>query len=552
MQQEDQQEARGPALDVHKPVFFTSAGLIIAFVLWGAIFTENAGEVLGATLGFITDQFSWLFIGGVAIFLVFCIYLIVGPYAKIRLGPDDSRPDYSYGAWFAMLFSAGMGIGLLFWGVAEPIYHYVDAPREAGESLAAARDSMVLTYHHWGFGPWSVYAVLGLALAYFGFRHGLPLTVRSALFPLIGNKIYGPIGNLVDILAVLGTMIGVAVSLGLGVMQVNSGLNAAFGVESSITMQVILIGIITAAATVSVVLGLDKGIRRLSQINIVLAGALLLFVALAGPTVLIIAAYFENLGMYAQSFFETLFWSGTYDDADAQGWLGGWTLFYWAWWISWSPFVGMFIARISRGRTIREFTLGVLLVPSLVSFLWFTVMGNTAIQFQAEGVTDVYGAIEAADWDASVAMFEFLEAFPLATVTSVLTILVVIFFFVTSSDSGSFVIDILTSGGNPDPPVATRVFWAVSEGVVAAILLLAGGEAALDGLQAGAVSTGLPFTVVLLFVVIGLIKGMRTERSHYSLAQIAAGADPSERPKAVGAASEERNAAVAADDAEGR
>ena len=498
-------------LKIHPVVFGVSAGLAVLFVAWGAIFTENAGQVLGDLLAFVTDNLGWLMIGAVAIFIVFCLYMIIGPHARIRLGPDNSRPDYSYATWFAMLFSAGMGIGLLFYGVAEPMWHYMAPPAAEAGTDAAARDAMVWTYHHWGIGPWAVYAVLGLSLAYFGFRHKLPLTVRSAFYPLIGDRIHGPIGNIVDILAVLGTLVGVAVSLGLGAMQVNAGLEFVFGIEQTTGIQVTLIAVITAAATISVVTGLDKGIRRLSQTNLILAAGLLVFVAIAGPTVLLVSAYFENLGNYIANFFNTLFVSGTYGDEDLEGFLGAWTLFYWAWWISWAPFVGMFIARISRGRTIREFVLGVLLVPTLVSFLWFTVMGNTAMDLQGRGEVDIFGAMEAGG--DPVAMFAMLEHFPLAAVTGVIAMLVVIVFFVTSSDSGSFVIDILSSGGDPDAPVPTRVFWAVSEGVVAAVLLLAGGDAALGALQAGAVATGLPFTIVLLVVVVGLLKGLRSERT---------------------------------------
>ncbi|QBI20953.1 BCCT family transporter [Egibacter rhizosphaerae] len=536
MQQEEQQSSGGMRLEIHKPVFFTAAGLAIALVIWGAIWPEAAFEVLNENiLAGVTDNFGWLFIAAVAVFLVFCIYLVISPYGKIRLGPDDSRPDYSYATWFAMLFSAGMGIGLLFYGVAEPVWHYVSDTFAEPESEQAAEQAMLWTYHHWGLGPWAVYAVLGLSLAYFGFRHKLPLTVRAALYPLIGDRIYGPIGNIVDILAVLGTLVGVAVSLGLGAMQVNAGLEFVFGVQVDITIQLIIIAVITAAAVASVVTGLDKGIRILSQTNLVLAGALLLFVALVGPTILILTAYFDNLGNYVQNFVQVLTASGAYETVDAEyalpAFLSDWTLFYWAWWISWAPFVGMFIARISRGRTIRQFILGVLLVPTLVSFLWFTVMGNTSLDLMDRGVVDIFGAME--EGGDEVAMFAMLDAFPLSLLTAIVAMLVVIFFFVTSSDSGSFVIDILTSGGNPDPPVPTRIFWAVSEGLVAAVLLWAGGEFALDALQAGAVATGLPFTIVLLVVVVGLIKGLRTERSYYSLSQIAAGADPEERPKPI-------------------
>jgi choline/glycine/proline betaine transport protein len=504
---------------IHPVVFPISAGVIIAFVIWGSLASDQAEGVLGAARDWITETLGWMFIASVAMFIVFLFYMIIGRYAKVRLGPDDSRPDYSYLTWFAMLFSAGMGIGLVFWGVAEPIFHFIDAPREAGGSEEGAVDAMVITFHHWGLGAWSVYAVFGLSLAYFGYRHNLPMTIRSALYPLIGERIHGWAGNLVDTLAIFGTMFGIATSLGLGVVQINAGLNSAFGVPIGTTSQVALIAIITVAATISVVSGLDKGIRRLSEVNITLAGLLMLFVAIVGPTILLLGAYVENLGNYIFNFVDMMFWAGSYS-ADDQGWLSAWTIFYWAWWISWSPFVGSFIARISRGRTIREFVLGVLLVPSLVSFAWFTVMGNTAILFQSDGTADVYGAMEAADFDESLAMFALLDTLPFPLFTTIVTVFVITVFFVTSSDSGSFVIDMIASGGSLDPPVGMRIFWALSEGAVAAVLLVAGG---LGALQAGAIATGLPFTVVLLIVILGVFKGLRSERDGVTLEDVAAG-----------------------------
>ena len=498
---------------IHPVVFPAAALLIIGFVIFGTVFTGTASRVLPNTLDLITANFGWFMILAVAVFLLFCLWLALGPHAHVRLGPDDSRPTYAYPTWFAMLFSAGMGIGLVFFGVAEPINHYADAPREVSETAAAAQDAMVLTYHHWGLGPWAVYAVLGLSLAYFGFRHGMPLTVRSALYPLIGDRTHGWPGNLVDIFAVLGTMFGVATSLGLGVLQVNAGLGEVFGVAVETRTQVFLIAGITLVATISVFTGLDHGIRRLSQVNILVAALLLLFIAVVGPTVLILSAYVENLGAYATNFVDVLFWSGAYD---GEAWLGTWTIFYWAWWISWSPFVGMFIARISRGRTIREFILGVLFVPALISFLWFTVFGNTALHLELTGAANLIGPTAEGP---EFALFAFLDQFPIMAVTSVVAMFVIIVFFVTSSDSGSFVIDMIASGGDLNPPRAQRIFWAVSEGVVAAVLLLAGG---LLALQAGAVATGLPFTVVLLIVMVGLFKGLRSERSGVQLADLPA------------------------------
>ncbi len=504
---------------IHPVVFPTSAVVIIGFVVWAGIDDEGALEVLQAIQGAFVENLGWFFIAAVAAFIVFLAYLVLSRYGSVRLGPDDSRPDYSYLTWFAMLFSAGMGIGLVFWGVAEPIFHFIDAPRAEGGSDAAALDAMTLTFHHWGLGAWSVYAVLGLSLAYFGYRHNLPMTIRSALYPLIGKRIHGWQGNVVDILAIFGTMFGIATSLGLGVAQINAGLNAAFDIPVGDGTQVVLIAIITIAATISVVTGIDKGIRRLSELNITLAGILMVFVAVTGPTILLLGAYVENLGNYVSNFVELMFWSGSYSAEDA-GWLSAWTIFYWAWWISWAPFVGSFIARISRGRTIREFILGVLLVPSLVSFLWFTVMGNTAILFQSDGTADIYGTIEDAGFDESVAMFAMLDALPFSLLTTVITIFVITVFFVTSSDSGSFVIDMIASGGSLNPPVGMRVFWALSEGAVAATLVVAGG---LQALQAGAISTGLPFTIVLVIVMAGILKGLRSERDGIPLDDVAAG-----------------------------
>ena len=504
---------------IHPVVFPVSAGIILLFVLYGAIFSDNAEEVLGATRNWITANLGFFMIFTIAVLVVFCLWLAIGKSGDIRLGPDDAVPDFSYLTWFAMLFSAGMGIGLVFWGVAEPIMHFAEGP-QLDSVEQTAREAMLLTYHHWGLGAWSVYAVLGLSLAYFGFRHNLPMTVRSALYPLIGNKIHGFWGNLVDILAIFGTMFGIATSLGLGVSQIAAGLERVFDIPGGTPTQIGLIAVITLAATISVVTGIDKGIRRLSELNITLAGLLLLFVIIAGPTLLLLTAYFDNLGAYITNFFSVLFAGGTYEDpalwtaetaqgwyGSAEGWLADWTIFYWAWWISWAPFVGMFIARISRGRTIREFILGVLFVPTAVSFLWFTVMGNTALHLTMTGTADIVGpTVEEGTGDS--AMFFMLEALPLSTLTSIVTILVVTLFFVTSSDSGSFVIDMIASGGDLDPPKSMRVFWAVSEGVVAAVLLAAGGLAAL---QAGAIATGLPFAIVLLIVAFGVARGLNVE-----------------------------------------
>ena len=488
---------------INPPVFLGSAGLILAFVIFGAAAPEAAAALFKAVQGWITDTFGWFYLLSVAVFVVFAFGLALSQHGRIRLGTDDSRPDYSYGAWFAMLFSAGMGIGLMYFGVAEPVMHYASPPTGTGGTVGAAHDAMVITFFHWGLHAWAIYAVLGLALAYFSYRRGLPLTIRSALYPLIGDRIYGPIGHAADIFAILGTMFGVATSLGLGVMQVNAGLDYLFGVPQDIVIQILLIAGITALATASVVAGLDAGIKRLSLINLWLALALLAFVLLAGPTLFLFKALIQNLGSYLSEVVTKTFTLYAYQP---NSWIGGWTLFYWAWWIAWAPFVGMFIARISRGRTIREFLLGVLLVPVGFTFLWMTVFGNTAISLDM-GVAD--GAIATAvSENVPTALFKFLEHFPFSSVVSLLAVVLVVTFFVTSSDSGSFVIDIIASGGDPDPPVWQRVFWATTEGVVAAVLLLAGG---LGALQTASIAAALPFAFVMLFVCYGLLQGLRQE-----------------------------------------
>jgi choline/glycine/proline betaine transport protein len=490
---------------VNGPVFYTSAALILAFVLFGAVFTETAQSIFSTVQSSITAYTGWFYTLAVGIFLLFAIGLAVSPYGRIKLGPDDSEPDYSYTGWFAMLFSAGMGIGLLFYSVAEPVLHFLSPPGGGeGGTVAAAGEAMQVTFFHWGVHAWAIYIVVGLSLAYFSYRHDLPLTLRSALYPLVGDRIYGPIGHSVDTFAVLGTMFGVATSLGLGVMQVNAGLHFLIGIPEAVWVQLSLIAGITGMATISVVLGLDGGIRRLSELNLGLGVLLLLFLFAVGPTVFLMDAFVQNLGAYLQNIVSMTF--RTYPFAESD-WQSSWTLFYWAWWIAWSPFVGMFIARISRGRTIREFVSGVMLVPTLITFLWLTLFGNTGIGMILNGTG---GAVqEAAQTSIPTALFALLGEFPFAVVSSGIATFVVITFFVTSSDSGSLVIDIITSGGEHDPPVAQRIFWAVTEGAVASVLLLAGG---LQALQTAAITTALPFTFVLLIMCYGLLQGLRRDR----------------------------------------
>ena len=489
-------------MQVNPPVFFISAALILAFVMFGALVPDTASRVFATLQARIVHDFGWFYILAVALFLIFVIFLMFSRYGDVKLGPDDSEPDYSYLSWFAMLFSAGMGIGLLFFGVAEPIQHYSKPPVGDGSTIESAREAMILTFFHWGVHAWAIYIVVGLALAYFAFRRGLPLTLRSGLFPLIGKRIHGPIGHAIDIFAVLGTMFGVATSLGFGVLQVNAGFAHLFGLPVNTTVQVILIAAITGLATLSAGTGLDKGVKRLSELNIILAIALLLFVLTVGSTVFLLQAYVQNIGAYLGAVVQRTFRMYAYEP---NTWLGDWTLFYWGWWISWSPFVGMFIARISRGRTIREFITGVLLVPVLFTFLWMTVFGNTAIALDLSGAAPIVQAV--AD-NMPVALFTVLEQLPFPLISSGLATLLVITFFVTSADSGALVIDMITSGAAPNPPVWQRIFWAVSAGVVAAVLLLAGG---LQALQTAALVSALPFAAVMLFICYGLLRALQME-----------------------------------------
>jgi len=406
----------------------------------------------------------------------------------------------------------------MFFGVSEPMTHFLEPPVGEGGTIDAARNAMQVTFFHWGLHAWAIYIIIGLALAYFSFRHDLPLTLRSALYPVIGDKIYGKWGNAVDIFAILGTMFGVATSLGIGVMQVNAGLNYLFGLPVSIMVQVALIAAITCAATVSVVAGLDAGIRRLSELNLVLALLLMVFVLVAGPTVMLLSSLIQNIGMYLSGLVDMTFRIYAYEPNE---WIGNWTLFYWAWWISWSPFVGMFIARISRGRTIREFILGVLLVPSGFTFLWLTIFGNSGLWLEMHEAGA--GLATAVQTNMPTAIFVLLDQLPLTGITSALATMLIVTFFVTSSDSGSLVIDIISSGGAENPPVWQRIFWAVSEGAVAATLLVAGGLAAL---QTAAISSALPLIIVMFLVCYGLMKALHAEPSVRGVRPIATSSVP--------------------------
>jgi len=488
---------------IHPTVFGLSAFLIITGLFLTLLNIGSAELFFTGSKLWVTEKFGWLLILAVQCFLFFCVYLALSRFGAIRIGGKDAQPDYSRPTWFAMLFSAGMGIGLLFYGVAEPVTHFASPPVMEGGTIAAAKRAMDLTFLHWGLHAWSIYALVGLSLAYFSYNRQLPLTIRSAFYPVFGKRIYGPVGDAVDVLSVIATLFGVATSLGFGVTQINQGLNFLFGTPVSSETQILLIMGITLVATASVITGLDRGIRRLSEINMILAMLLLLFLLFGGPTLYLLNSTVQNTGHYLQNLLTLGSWTESY--RMDSNWQSNWTLFYWTWWIAWSPFVGMFIARISKGRTVREFLGGVLIVPAVLSFIWFSVFGGSAIYAEMFEGANIVAAV---DQNISTALFKLLEIYPLTTITSLLAIVLVFVFFITSSDSGSLVIDIITAGGNLNPPVAQRVFWAVTEGVVAAVLLSGGG---LLALQSAAIMTGFPFALVLIVLCFGLYRAFNEE-----------------------------------------
>ncbi|MEO1653292.1 MAG: BCCT family transporter, partial [Bacteroidota bacterium] len=457
-----------------------------------------------------SNQAGWFFIFSINIYVFAALFFGLSKYGSIKLGGAEAQPEFSTFSWFSMLFSAGIGIGLLFYGVAEPMYHYAQPPIPTEDSVEKARQAMLFTYLHWGLHSWGAYTILGLALAFFTFNRGLPLTVRSLFYPLIGDRIYGWIGNSIDVLAVVATLFGLATSLGLGVQQIGAGLEFLFELNNQRSLHILLITLITLAATTSVVLGLDKGVRFLSVVNIRLAAAFLILMLLLGPTVYLLDGFVQNLGAYFDAFFRIGTWTETYRGTK---WQNGWTIFYWSWWISWSPFVGIFIARVSKGRTVREFVLGVLFVPTLLIFLWMSVFGGTAIYLEINGLANIS---EAVNKDLSTSLFVLLKEFPISSITSFVGITLVSIFFVTSSDSGSLVVDSITSGGKLDAPVGQRIFWALLEGGVAAALIFAGGTKAL---QTVVISTGLPFALLILLVIYALFKAFKEEHKNMEIQQ---------------------------------
>jgi choline/glycine/proline betaine transport protein len=497
-------------------VFFTSAGIAALFVILAVPFDEAVADSFGLLTGWVARNLGWFYILSVSALLIFLLGLAFSRYGSIRLGADDSRPDYSNLTWFTMLFAAGIGTVLMFWGVAEPISHFAHPPFDGVQpgSAQAASDAMTIALYHFGLHTWTIFAMPGLAIAYFSYRHNLPMRISSLFYPILGERAFGPWGWAVDVIAVLGTLFGVATSLGLGTLQLNSGLSYLFDVPSTGLVQVILIAIITSIAATSVALGLDKGVRRLSQLNIVLALTLLGFVLTVGPTVFIAEGMVQSVGDYFDALPRLSFWTETFKDTD---WQRQWTLFYWAWTISWAPYVGIFIARISRGRTIREFVAGVLFAPTVFTLVWFGVFGLSAIQLEMSGQIAL---AEQVQQDPSVAIFAFLQALPLSGLASALSVVIIVIFFTTSSDSASLVIDMLTRRDDQPSLVRQRIFWAVAQGVIAGTLLLAGG---LDALQNVITSLGLPFCILLVFMAVALFRALRADYRGYSVGELVHG-----------------------------
>lgn len=484
-------------------VFFVASGMIILLLLYASFKPEQAESTFSSLQNSLVDNGGWFYILTVAIILITVSFLGLSRYGEIKLGPDHSKPDFSNLTWFSMLFSAGMGIGLMFFGVAEPVMHFLSPPVAEGGTVDAAREAMRITFFHWGLHAWAVYAIVALILAFFSYRHGLPLTMRSALYPIIGERIYGPIGHAVDIFAVIGTVFGIATSLGYGVLQMNSGLNYLFGMPVGVLSQVLLIMAVTALAAVSVATGLDKGIRRLSELNMSLAVLLMLLVLVFGSSVFLLQALIQNAGNYLSDIIKITFNLYAYEKTD---WIGGWTIFYWAWWLAWAPFVGLFIARVSRGRSIRQFVTGVLFVPVGFSMMWFTFFGNSAIDMIMNGGMASLG--EAVSNDVATALFVFLNQFPLGAVLSFIAIAMVVIFFVTSADSGALVVNMLCSNGRDDTPLWQRLYWVIGVGLIAVTLLLVGG---LGALQTMTMASAIPFSIVLLISTYGLMKALRVD-----------------------------------------
>lgn len=495
---------------IDKEIFFISAGIAAIFVIWTVMMPEQAGGVFSSVMAFITDYFGWSYLLAMTLFLVFCLFVAFSKFGNIKLGKDNEKPEYSTTTWFFMLFSASMGIGLVFWGIAEPIYHFGGPPLGEAGTAAAAEQAMRYTFYHWGLHPWAVYALVGMALAYFSFRKDKPFLISSTFTPILGEgNTRGFIGKSIDILAVFATIFGVATSLGLGAMQITTGLNFAYGTPDTITVTMVVIAVITVLFTASVVSGINRGIKYLSYINMILAFMFIAFFLFLGPFKFIANTFVTTIGFYLQNLAWMSFFADPYGQmAENAGydWVGAWTVFYWAWWIAWGPFVGTFVARISRGRTVRELVIGALIAPVLLSFIWLSAFGGSAMSIELFGSG---GIVDAVFSNISSAFFVTLQNFPMAGLMTFLATLMIATFFITSADSATLVSAMLTSGGDPEPSAQLRITWGVIKGAVAAVLLLAGG---LNALQTASIAAAFPFMIIMLFMMYALYKAFAQER----------------------------------------
>ncbi|MCG7407870.1 BCCT family transporter [Paenibacillus sp. ACRRX] len=487
-------------------VFLISILIILAFVLWGLFAPQHLSETTDMALSFATNRFGWFYLIAALIILVYSLYLAFSKFGHIRLGDDDDEPEYSNMSWFAMLFSAGMGIGLVFWGVAEPISHFMTPP--SGEPLTAdaARTALRYSFFHWGLHPWGIYTLVSLGLAYFTFRKGFKGLISWTFYPLLGKHVNGPIGKAIDILAIIATAFGVATSLGLGAMQINGGLHHVFGLPSNITIQLVIIAVVTVLFLASSISGLDKGIRLLSNTNLLMAIGLLIITFLIGPTWFILDTFTTTLGSYLQNIIQMSLRLTPFSE---NSWIANWTLFYWAWWIAWAPFVGSFIARVSKGRTIKEFVLGTMLLPSGFSFIWFATFGSTALHLEIFQGKPIAAAVKA---DLTSALFVTLESLPGGTLLAVLATALIVTFFITSADSATFVLGMMSSDGNPDPTAGIKLTWGIFTSLIASVLLMSGG---LNALQTASIMTALPFTVVLLCMIVSISRALHDEEREY-------------------------------------
>lgn len=528
--------ARKLGLRTDPTIFFTSAGIMILFLVVILIAPGPIGDAFGAGREWIVTNLGWFFIFGVTSWVAFLLWVAISRYGAIRLGGNDAKPAYSNISWFAMLFAGGIGTVLMFWGVAEPISHFTTPPRPDVDpfSVEAADDAMSFSIYHLGLHTWAIFAMPGLAFAYFIYRFNLPMRFSSVFYPLIGERIYGSVGKSLDIFAILGTLFGVAVSIGLGTQQINAGLTELFGIPDAVMPKVLIIAILTSVAVGSIVAGLDSGVKRLSNINIGMAVGLMMFVLFTGSTVFLLRAVVETFGLYISNLLPMAFWNDTLatytnDDGSGWGWQGSWTVFYWAWTVTWSPFIGIFVARISRGRTIREFVLGVLFAPSIFTLIWFAIFGWSAMEIDGigpearEAMGEQAGVLSAAVGESiPLAMFAFFENFPAATLIQGLAVVIVAIFFATSSDSASLVVDMLCTG-SPDPgPWHQRVFWGVSEGMLAAMLIVLAGDAGLTALQEVITVVGLPMFILVFAMMFALFRGL----SHEDLGAVKVGEPP--------------------------